>query len=99
MTITAKFVRDLDGFSGDARLYRLSEPIRAGYEPFDEPDERVLTHHVVVSGTVVAFSGPETYIFGADSEGEIISWAELPGSFQGSIDHAEAIRNAGWILD
>ena len=42
--------------------------------------------------------GPETYIFGADVHGTIVSWMDLPGSFKGSMDHAKALRNAGYEI-
>jgi hypothetical protein len=80
---TATFVKDLTGFSGSAKLYRLDPPLDG---------ERF----VVVSATDVMRSGPETYIFPADAEGEVSSWGELAGSFRGGLDHAEALRGAGY---
>jgi len=35
----------------------------------------------------------ETFVFPADSNGKIISWTELPGSFRGDLDHKKAIRD------
>ncbi|MEK9810294.1 MAG: hypothetical protein VW362_07580, partial [Candidatus Nanopelagicales bacterium] len=49
------------------------------------------TRYVVTSATVAPFSGPETYIFPSDSEGNIVNFGELPGSFMGGLDHQEAI--------
>lgn len=72
----------LQEMSGDARLYQLSEP--------HEGNE-----YVVVSGISNNW-GTETYIFPADASGEITDWGELYGSFKGSIDHAEALRGAGY---
>ncbi|MBT2587920.1 hypothetical protein [Arthrobacter sp. ISL-95] len=72
----------LGDFRGDARLYKLSEPL-------DSHD------HVVVSGINNEW-GAETYIFGADESGEVASWGELSGSFRGYVDHAEALRGAGY---
>ncbi len=89
MTITATLVRQLDGWNGDARLYKLSAPV----QPYADVGP---TDHVIVSASDVPFSGPETFIFPADAEGNVINWGEMPGSFRGSLDHAEAIRQAGW---
>ena len=84
MTKTATLVKKLSGtWAGEARLYQLSEPLET-YE------------FVIVSATVVIYCGPETYIFGADPDGNIADWGELCGSFQGGLDHERALRNAGY---
>lgn len=87
--ITATFLRKLDGFTGDARLFKLSEPVetRGGHK----------TDHVVVSATDAILTGPETYIFPADLNGKVTYWREMDGSFQGGLSHSEAIANAGWV--
>jgi hypothetical protein len=82
---TATKVKSLDSFRGDAALYELSEPLD-GHE------------YVVVSASEVPMSGPETYIFGADENGEIIDWAELPGSTPGIMCHNSALKNAGYTI-
>ncbi len=74
----------LPGFSGEASLYALDEPLD-GHS------------HVVVSATLAPFSGPETYIFGADDKGEITEWGELDGSYRG-LSHATALQRAGYEL-
>jgi hypothetical protein len=56
------------------------------------------TNHVLVSVVTVIFSGPETYIFACDEQGEVESWLELGGSTKGVLDHAEALRNAGYEI-
>lgn len=53
---------------------------------------------VVVSAVCAMFTGPETYIFEADAGGDITSWTELPGSFRGGLDHAEALRGYGYEI-
>lgn len=78
-------VARIDGWNSDARLYRL-EPHPEGYQ------------YVVVSAVRVPFSGPETYIFKADSQGKVADWAELEGSFRGALDHARALRGAGYEI-
>lgn len=54
---------------------------------------------VVVSAADVPYSGPETFIFGANEKGEISDWGELPGSYRGGLDHEQALRNAGYTVD
>jgi hypothetical protein len=99
---TATLIRKLDGFRGDARLYKLSEPVAFGY------DDAGATDHVVVSAvqsvlptpSAVFFrdldSGPETYVFPATADGEVLSWGELEGSYRGGTDHERALRGAGY---
>ena len=86
---TAQFIKEMNNFKGDARLYKLSKPIH-----FD--DEK--TNYVIVSGANAMFSGPETYIFPSDKDGKILDWGELPGSFRGSIDHETAMLGAGFEI-
>lgn len=90
-TITATLVTATPSgrFSGDARLYRLSAPVS---------HEEGVTEYVIVSAADVMFSGPETYIFPADADGNVISWLGMPGSFRGAADHEEALRRAGWAV-
>ena len=93
MGMTAMKVRDLDDFTGSAALYRLSEPL----VDLDWDDaERGRYEYVVVSATVVPYSAPETYIFPSNEDGEVVSWSELNGSFRGGLDHAKALRGAGY---
>lgn len=80
---TAKFIRALDGFIGEAALFKLSEPLE-GHD------------HVVVSATVVPFTGPETYIFPANPDGRVKDYGELAGSYRGGLNIAEALENAGY---
>lgn len=96
--ITATYIRQITNgdYAGDARLYRLSEPVSYGWD-YETDKAEGETLYVIVSANVVYFSGPETFIFPSDSNGKIIDWAEMGGSFKGSLDHSKAIRNAGWI--
>lgn len=85
-------VRDLPTTATGARqaLYRLNPP----YEVRDWNDElEQVTEYVVVSSICAMFSGPETYIFPADENGEVTSWGELPGSYRGGYDHDQAIAD------
>ena len=98
MTIKAQLLKHLIGWNGDARLYRLSEPV-----PYGEEGEEGKTDHVIVSAVIAPYSGAETFIFPAsgsdDPRGFVISYGEMDGSYRGGLDHAEAIRNAGWELE
>jgi hypothetical protein len=76
-------VKQLDGWMGDARLFRLS-----GNGPLPE--------FVVVSATVVMYTGPETYIFASDADGRVEDFMELDGSYRGGLSHAKALKGAGY---
>lgn len=78
---------------GDARLYKLDPPMQ--YQD-DLDDEIMVIEYVVVSGAFAPFSGLETFIFPSDPKGNISDWGELPGSFQGFIDHEQALAGAGY---
>jgi len=93
MSITATFIKDLDGFNGHASLYKLSEPVGYGWD-----GDKGKTEYVVVSAANVLFSGNETYIFPANEKGNVSDWAEMAGSYRGGLSHEEAIINAGWTL-
>ena len=88
---TATFLRDL---TGTAKLYKLDTPVEYGW---NEPHGT--TDHVVVSAAVVAFSGPETYIFPASEAGYILDWGELSGSYRGGLDHQAALAGAGYEVN
>jgi hypothetical protein len=85
MSKTATFIKQLPGWTGDARLYALSKPLAKH-------------KYVVVSAVNAMFSGPETYIFGCDEDGENVSYSELKGSFRGGRDHAQALSGAGYTI-
>lgn len=85
---TATLVRKINGWQGDARHYRLSEPL----EDYDGNKH----NDVIVSAVVALYSGPETYIFPATPDGQVVNYGELDGSFQGGLDHVRALTNAGY---
>ena len=94
--MTAKLIKStLLGFRGTAHLYKLSEPVTFDYE-WDKDRDTKNTNYVVVSEANIPYSGPETHIFPADKEGEVISWLELKGSFRGELNHERALQNAGY---
>lgn len=88
-----EFVKNLTGtWKGDARLYKVTPPVpykRDGYSI----KHKQHSSYIVISAVVVMFSDSETYIFPSDKNGEILDWGELPGSFQGNLDHQQAIDN------
>ena len=87
----ATFVKDLDGFTGEAALYKRDEDI--GYDRDYDEDEKFNSHtkFVVVSATHAMYSGPETYIFPASEDGEILDYGELKGSYRGGLSMQQAI--------
>lgn len=91
---TATKIRDLDGFTGKAALYKLDPPL--ALRDWDG-EATGSTDYVIVSATV-AFSGPETYIFPASNAESVrpSDWGKLHGSYQGGLDHAEALEGAGY---
>ena len=95
---TATFVRDVtkqNGARGEQRLYLVTPPM----VDTSWGDTEVTEYsHVIVSAVDVLFSGPETYIFPANADGSIAAWGELHGSFQGALNHDQALTNAGYAL-
>ena len=90
----ATLVRDLPTSATGARqkLYKLSEPFEV--KDWNGEVEHTI-EYIVVSAVNAMFSGPETYIFPAKEDGEVISFGELPGSFRGGYDHDAAV--AGFL--
>lgn len=88
---------NLRHFTGRAALYRLDPPLAT--KDYDDEPTGEAHEYVVVSATVTPYSGPETYIFPADAEGKVTNWGELDGSFRGDLDHAEALRRAGYDIE
>jgi len=81
----AKLIKKIEGWTGDASLYHLDPPLGEH-------------EYVIVSATIAPYSGPETYIFPATKDGEVIDYGELEGSFRGSLNHKTALKNAGYSL-
>lgn len=82
--------------TGEMRLYKLSPAIKA--TSYGDDSEMEIEYAYVVVSAAYAMGMPETYIFPADSNGEILSWSELEGSFQGAFDHERALENAGYVV-
>lgn len=92
---TATKIKVLDGFRGEAALFRVSPPMKLN----SPVGELTTCDYVAVSAARAPLSGPETYIFAADEHGEIIDWCELPGSFRGALDLTKALDNAGYVVE
>jgi hypothetical protein len=95
----ATFVRDLDGFAGSAKLFKVDPPMEwSRYTA--EREEKHKADFVIVSAVVVLFGGvgggPETYIFPSDEEGKVVDWLEMDGSYKGGLSHEKALKNAGY---
>lgn len=75
-----------DRFNGVAKHIRLPEPVKVT----DWDDETKLeTRDFVVSAANVMLTGPETYVFPADEDGEVKSWGEVETSRKGTLDWEE----------
>ena len=94
---TATEIKRIEGFTSDARLYKLSEPIAYDFD-YDTENYKSSTNFVIVSAAHVMFTGPETYIFPASEQGEVLSWSELDGSYRGGLDHERALEGAGYAV-
>ncbi|MEN4917541.1 hypothetical protein ABE485_02630 [Achromobacter spanius] len=81
----ARLVKDnLEGFNGHASLYRCDPP-HAG-------------HEFVVASTTTAYGLMETYLFPADSDGQIKDWLEMDGSMKETTSHDDVWANAGYQI-
>lgn len=96
----ATLIESRSNHSGEARLYRVEPPMRYAKE-YDADWNPVYadTEYVVVSAVTSEYTGSETYIFPANQEGTVIDCDELHGSYCGGLDHAEALRRAGYIVN
>lgn len=90
MQASATKLKDLHDWLGDAALYVLNPPLA--------DDDGTMHSHVVVSAVMAWGSGPETYIFPADSDGNVSSFGEMTGSLRGTLDHAAALGGAGYVI-
>lgn len=92
MKTAKKILEKVSGSGAKQHLYELSEPLTS----YDGAEQY---KYVIVSAVTVPYSGPETYIFGADEYGNVLDFFELPGSFRGSLHHKEALKNAGYKVE
>jgi hypothetical protein len=92
------FVKKEDGCTGFGAVYRLDPPMEWSDWSGDEV-ATVNAQFVWVHAANVPFSGPETYIFPCDSDGEVKDWAEMQGSFKGGMDLERALEGAGYVVE
>ena len=85
----AKFIKDMNNFRGEAKLYEASPNISFG--------DNKNTKFIIVSKIDNEF-GQETYIFPANEDGEIKDYCELSGSQKGDISHGQVLRDAGYEI-
>ena len=78
-------IKTVEAASADQALYHC-EPDLDGHE------------FVVVSASIVPFSGPETYIFPADSAGRITDYGELEGSQRNCMSHTTVLEDIGYTV-
>lgn len=85
-------------FRGNARMYSLDVPVK--YKTWQDDAEREFeTKFVVVSAIHDPITGiPETYIFPVNVVGVVLDWGELDGSYRDGLDHAEALKRAGYEI-
>ena len=86
--------RNLLKFTGTAHLYRVDPPV--SWE--DNEGKKQKTNFIVVSQTNAFLIGWETYIFPADKNGKVQSWAELEGSRKGDISPDDLLREIGYLV-
>ena len=92
---TAKLVKSLTGFLGDARLYKLSHAVKYD-EPWGKDDPPARSTRFVVVSAIHGMFGAETYIFPANASGAVVDWGELNGSGKGSLTHEWVLKDAGF---
>jgi hypothetical protein len=92
----ATFIKNITDWRGKASLYKVEPPIEydSPYDADDPPAKH--SDYVIISAVYADFTGPETYMFPANENAEVLSWGELDGSFRGGLDHEKALQNAGY---
>jgi hypothetical protein len=90
-------IKSLDNFRGEAILFRMEPPL----ESYDYVVVSAVNPKLPEGMTSLRYTDmfiPETYIFGADPDGTVLDWRELPGSFQGAMDIPRALAQAGYEI-
>jgi len=78
-----------------SELYYLYEPI------IYEGENSNVTHYIIVCAESMAINTmiPETYMFPANSSGDILDWVKLSGSQRGICDIEAALLAAGYAIE
>ncbi len=90
-------IKSLDGFRGEAVLFRMEPPL----ENHEYVVVSAITPRPLEGLSSLGYADmfqPETYIFGADPDGHVTAWGELPGSFKGAMDIPRALAQAGYEI-
>jgi hypothetical protein len=95
-TKTATPIRRLSGWQGKATLYKLSEQLEGNTHVIVSAVDLSSRYMRHPDDTTPNYMLIETDIFAATEDGEVADWMELPGSQKGTLDHAEALRGAGY---
>lgn len=61
--------------------------------------ERSFDYVVVSSIPFCEYGVAETCIFGSDSDGNVVSWSELDGSYSSGTSHSAALAMAGYDVE
>lgn len=90
-------IKSLDGFRGEAILFRMEPPLEkheyvvvSAIDPKPPEGMNFMRYADMFQ--------PETYIFAADPDGHVIDWRELDGSFRGAMDIPRALAQAGYEI-
>ena len=95
MKSMVRYMRRLDDFRGDAALYELRPPLP--WRTYDDDGQEVVrAARWVIASTSVALGSIETYLFAANSNGEIDSWGELDGSMKNCASHLDCFAKIGY---
>lgn len=98
MTKKARYIKTLESFSGEARLYAVDPPV--SFPRFCDEGEQQKTNFIIVSAFYRrrGANGSGTYIFAANASGEVLDWAELEGSQRNIVNHSKVLKDAGYKL-
>jgi len=94
---TAHKIKKLDDFRGEAWLFHM-EPPHEGHEYVVVSAIALKPTSITGIDNIPGLLDSETYIFGANAEGEVVDWSDLPGSFKGAMDIPQALLNAGYVI-
>jgi hypothetical protein len=97
MKTAVEILRGVSNTGAVQVLFKLSEPVNYAYDCGLEKLKKQ-TDYVIVSALPMACATfkPQTYIFPADENGEILDWNALAGSYRGGLSHQKALKGAGY---
>lgn len=96
----ATILRDtFPGMKGDKLLLRMDPPLASSEFNPDTNEYEPVAHEYVVSSATTVLGEPETYLFPATRDGEIVNWRELEGSQKGTLSHADVLAALGYAIE